>query len=76
MDGLRIASYSILDATHIQLSKTIPASGACFNRTSAFITTMDKAPYFAFSAAWPGPNSCGMAFSVDDDDTLAEVIDS
>lgn len=37
---------------------------------------MPTAPYYAFSGSWPGPNSCGMSFSVDSNGTLANVDDS
>ncbi|KAK4150802.1 Lactonase, 7-bladed beta-propeller-domain-containing protein [Chaetomidium leptoderma] len=72
----RIASYRVKNATEIELVKAIPASGACFNTTSAFITAMPTAPYYAFSGSWPGPNSCGMSFAADANGTLTSVADS
>lgn len=72
----RIANYRVLNATTLSLTRTIPASGACYNTTSAFVTAMPNEPYLAFSASWPGPNGCGMSFSVDANGTLTDVLDS
>ncbi|KAK3356414.1 Lactonase, 7-bladed beta-propeller-domain-containing protein [Lasiosphaeria hispida] len=44
--------------------------------TSAFIDAMSSEPFYAFSASWPGPNSCGMSFSVDGNGSLVQVVDS
>jgi carboxy-cis,cis-muconate cyclase len=37
---------------------------------------MSSEPYYAFSASWPAPDACGMAFSVDSNGGLASVVDS
>jgi carboxy-cis,cis-muconate cyclase len=37
---------------------------------------MSKPPYYVFTASWPGPNSCGMSFSVHENGTLKAMADS
>jgi carboxy-cis,cis-muconate cyclase len=72
----RVSSYTVLNATTLSLTNSIPASGACSNTSSAFIAAMPTEPYYAISASWPGPNSCGMSFSVDANGTLTDALNS
>jgi carboxy-cis,cis-muconate cyclase len=37
---------------------------------------MPTEPYYAISASWPGPNSCGMSFSVDANGAMTDILDS
>ena len=60
----------------MELERSIPASGACFNKTSAFIEAMKSPPYHVFSASWPAPNSCGMSISANTNGSLGTVLDS
>ncbi|KAB5566264.1 Lactonase, 7-bladed beta-propeller-domain-containing protein [Coniochaeta sp. 2T2.1] len=71
-----ISSYSVTSNHALTLSKSIPASGKCFNRTSAFAAASDAEPYRVVTGQWPGPDACGMSFDVFPNGTLDRVADS
>lgn len=66
----------MLNATTIELTRNISATGACFNTTSAFITAMPNPPYEVFAGSWPSPNACGMSLSTSDTGALTHILDT
>ncbi|KAK5655199.1 hypothetical protein OQA88_6098 [Cercophora sp. LCS_1] len=73
LNAPRISSYHVTSPTSLTLTRNSTASGACTNKTSAFIQAMPSPPYHVFSASWPA-SSCGMSLSVDWNGTLDKVL--
>ncbi|KAH6848048.1 Lactonase, 7-bladed beta-propeller-domain-containing protein [Chaetomium sp. MPI-CAGE-AT-0009] len=76
LNETRIASYSVLNATTLELTRNISATGACFNTTSPFVIAMPTPPYHVFSGSWPAPNACGMSLSTSETGALTGVLDA
>jgi carboxy-cis,cis-muconate cyclase len=74
LDAAKLSSYSILSNSSLKLMQSIKSEAACQNRTAAYITARTEAPYIVYTAAWPGPNSCGQAIAVDRNGTMCSVI--
>jgi len=66
----RFGSYSVLDHSSLRLDKSVQASAEC-QKTSAFVLPTPHGD--VFSAAWPGPNSCGLTMSTLANGTLDKV---
>jgi len=70
LNEARFGSYSILDPSSLRLDKSVQASSQC-QKTSAFILPTPDGD--VYSAAWPGPNACGLSLSTLLNGTLDKV---
>jgi carboxy-cis,cis-muconate cyclase len=70
------ASYKVIDSTTIEMTRQVQAGGVCYGKTAVFNIPSSIPPYYVFTGGWPGPNSCGMALSTNDDGSLKEVAGS
>jgi carboxy-cis,cis-muconate cyclase len=60
----------------LRQDRVINFSGACLNKTSAFIVQSPKAPNAVYTSQWPGPAACGSSFKVLSNGTLSGVLET